>query len=69
MNKAKGPDGISAKFVKISADIFDCHSANIINENISNKKFSENAMTATVRPIFKKEDRTEIKKTTDLLAY
>ena len=33
ISKAKGPDGISAKFVKISADI--------INEDISNNKFSE----------------------------
>ena len=31
INKAKRPDGISAKFVKISADI-----ANIINKDISN---------------------------------
>ena len=53
ISKAKGPDGISAKFVKISADI--------INEDISNNKFSENAKTATVRPIFKKGDRTDIK--------
>ena len=41
---------------------FDSHIANIINKDISNKKFSENAKTATVRPIFKKGDRTEIKK-------
>ena len=61
INKAKGPDGISAKFVKISADIIDCHTANIINEDISNNKFSENAKTATVTPIFKKGDKTEIK--------
>ena len=33
MNKAKGPDGISAKLVKISANIIDCHIANIINED------------------------------------
>ena len=61
INKAKGPDGISAKFVKISTDIIDCHIANIINKDISNNKFSENAKTATVRPIFKKGHRTEIK--------
>ena len=53
INKAKGPDGISAKFVKISTDIIDCHIANIINKDISNNKFSENAKPATVRPIFK----------------
>ena len=61
INKAKGPDEISAKFVKISADIIDCHIANIINKDISNNKFSENAKTTTVRSIFKKGDRTEIK--------
>ena len=48
--------------LKLSADIIDCHIANIINKDISNNKFSENAETATVRPIFKKKDRTEIKK-------
>ena len=63
INKAKGPDGTSAKFVKISADIIDCHIANLLYlyKGISNNKFSENAKTATVRPIFKKGDRTEIK--------
>ena len=61
INMAKGPDGIPAKFVKISADITDCHIANIINKDISNNKLSENAKTATIRPIFKKGDRTKIK--------
>ena len=61
INKAKVPDGISAKFIKISPDYIDCHIADIINKDISNNKFSENAKTATVRPIFKKADRTEIK--------
>ena len=40
INKAKGPDGISAKFVKTSGNIIDCHIANIINKGISNNKFS-----------------------------
>ena len=31
INKAKRPDGISAKFVKMSANATDCHLANIIN--------------------------------------
>ena len=39
-------------FGKISADIIDCHIANIINKDISNNKFSENAKTATLRSIF-----------------
>ena len=49
----------------MSADIFDClsycHNANIIIKDISNNKFPENAKTATVRPIFKRGNRTEIK--------
>ena len=61
INKAKGPDGISAKFVKTSGNIIDCHIANIINKGISNNKFSWNAKTATVRPIFKKGHGTKIK--------
>ena len=60
-NKAKGPDGISAKFVKMSASVIDCHLANIINNEISNNNYSEHAKTATVRPVFKKDDRTKIK--------
>ena len=45
---------------KIAADIIDCQIANIINKDISNNKFSENAKTATVRSIFKKGHRTEM---------
>ena len=56
----KGPDGISAKFVKMSA-VIDCHLANLINNDISLNKYSKHAKTATVRPIFKKDDRTKIK--------
>ena len=61
VNKAKGPDGISAKFVKMSANVIDCHLANIINNDISLNKYSKHAKTATVRPIFKKDDGTKIK--------
>ena len=59
VNKTKGPDGISAKFVKMSA-VIDCHLAHI-NNNISLNKYSKHGKTATVRPIFKKDDRTKIK--------
>ena len=62
VNEAKGPDGISAKCVKMSAEVIDCHLANIINNDISLNKCSKNVKTATVRPIFKKYDRTKIKK-------
>ena len=40
----------------MSASAIDCHFANIINNDIS-----EHAKTATVRPIFKKDDRAKIK--------
>ena len=63
INKAKGPDGISSKFVKMPANVIDCHLANIINNYIciSLNKYLKNAKAATVRPIFKKDDRTKMK--------
>ena len=61
-NKATGPDGIPAKFIQMSANVIDYPVlANIITCDISKKKYSEHAKTATVRPIFKIEDRTKIK--------
>ena len=60
-NKATGPDGIPAKFVQMSANVIDCHLSNIIACDISKNKYSEHAKIATVRPIFKKDDRTKIK--------
>ena len=61
-NKATGPDGIPAKFIQMSANVIDCPVlANIITCDISKKKYSEHAKTATVRPIFKIEARTKIK--------
>ena len=61
VNKAKGPDGISAKLVKMSANVIDGHLANIINNDISLNKYFKHAKTATVKPIFKKDDKTNIK--------
>ena len=60
-NKATGPDDISAKFVQMSANVIDCHLSNIITCDISKNKYSEHAKTATVRRIFKRDDRTKIK--------
>ena len=54
ISKAKEPSGISAKFAKTSADVIDCHLTNIINNDISLKKYSKHAKIATVRPILKK---------------
>ena len=38
--------------LKISADIIDCHIANIINKDISNNKYSACAKTTNVRLFF-----------------
>ena len=59
--KATGPDRISAKLVQLSANVIDCHLSNIIAEDISLNRYSENSKTASVRPIYKKDDRTKIK--------
>ena len=45
----------------MSANVTDCHLANIINNDISSNKYWKHAKTATVRPIFKKDDRTNTK--------
>ena len=60
-SKATGPDGIPANFVQMAANVIDWHLSNIITCDISKNKYSEHAKTATVRPIFKKDDRTKIK--------
>ena len=44
----------------MSANVIDCHLANI-NNDISSNQYFKHAKTATVRPIFKKDDRTIIK--------
>ena len=40
----------------MSADIIDGHIANIINKDICNNKFFEDAKTAAVRPFFSKRE-------------
>ena len=54
-------DGISAKYVKMSANIIDCNLSNIIASDISEDQYSEHSKTDTVRPIFKKDDKTKVK--------
>ena len=56
VTKSCGPDKIPPKFVKMSANILDTPMVNIINENISTNRFSENAKHANVPPIFKKSE-------------
>ena len=56
--KVTGLDGIP--FLKIARNVIDLHLTNIINRDIKENKFSENAKTALVRQIYKKNDRVKI---------
>ena len=56
VNKAKRADGISEKFLKMSASVTDCHLANILND-IPLNKYSKHAITATLRSVSEKDDR------------
>ena len=47
VNNARGVDEISAKFVKMSTDIIDCHITNITNSDIF-----DNVKIVTTRRIF-----------------
>ena len=60
--KATGPDKIKVKIVKLAAIVTDSHPTNIINNDVSNDVFSDSAKLASVRSIYKKVDRNEIKK-------
>ena len=60
--KAKGPDKIPPKIVKMSINIIGSHLTNIINSDLKRNAFSDSAKVASIRPIFKgKGERTEIK--------
>ena len=48
------------KIIKTAANVTDSHLAYIINKDLKENKFSENAKTALVRPIYKKYDRAKI---------
>ena len=52
---------IPPKIVILSANIIDSHLANIINHDLDNNSFSEDAKITTVRPIYKKNDRMKLK--------
>ena len=58
ITKATGPDDIPAKIIKLAADVVDAHLAKIINCDIETNSFSENAKTAYVSTIHKKNERT-----------
>ena len=50
-----------ATFVRMSADVIDCHLSSIIACDISKNKHPEHSKTVTVKQIFKKDDRAKIK--------
>ena len=58
--KATGPDGIPVKILRIARNVIDSHLTNIINRDIKENKFSEDAKTTLVRPLYKKNDRDKI---------
>ena len=60
-NKATGPDRIPLQIIKTAANFVDSHLAYIINKDLKENKFSENANAALVRPIYKKDDGDKIK--------
>ena len=60
-NKATGPDRIPLKIIKTATNVIDSHLAYIISKDLKENNFSENAKTALVRPIYKKDDRDKIK--------
>ena len=58
--KSTGPDKIPPKIVRLSANMIDSHLMNIMNNDLSNNSFSNEAKVATVRRIYKKKSRDKI---------
>ena len=58
--KVTGPDGVPVKILKITRNFIDSHLTNILNRDIKENKFSEDAKTALVRLLSKKNDRDKI---------
>ena len=58
--EATGPDGIPVKILKIARNVIDSHLTNIINRDIKENKFSEDAKTPLVRPLYKNNDWDKI---------
>ena len=55
-----GPDGVPIKILKIARNFIDSHLTNILNRDIKERKFSEDAKTVLVRPLSKKNNRDKI---------
>ena len=58
--KATGPNGIPVTILTIARDVIDSHLINFTNIDIKGNKFLENAKTAFVRPLCKKNDWDKI---------
>ena len=56
--KATEGDGIPLKIIKLLIDVIDIHLTNIINTDLESSCFSKNAKIASVKPIYKKESRS-----------
>ena len=59
--KVTGPDKIPVKIAKLADSVIDSHLTNTINNDLSNNAFSDSEKLASVRPIYEKYDRNEIK--------
>ena len=62
-------DRIPLKASKTAANVIDSHLAFIANNDLQENKFSENAKTALVRPIYRKDDNSKIKNYTPSVFY
>ena len=59
--KLTGLDKVPVKIAILAASVIDSHLSNKTNKDLSNNAFSDSAKLASVRPIYKKDDRNEIK--------
>ena len=60
-NKATGQDRIPIKVYRASAYIIDFHLTCIINKDRKTYKYSKDTKSALFRPIYKKDDRDQIR--------
>ena len=58
--KTTGPGCIPLKTLIIARNVIDSHLTNVINRDIKESKFSNDAKIALVRPYIKKNDRDKI---------
>ena len=59
-SKVTGSDSVPVKILKIARHVIDSQLTNILNKDIKENKFSEDAKTALVRSLSKKNNRDKI---------